>query len=210
MITIDCREKPSGIIELFEKNETEFKVEKLRYADYIINDLIAIERKTAQDFIISIMDGRLFRQVINLIKNYDYTCLIIEGNPFNTKYNIKREAIEGALIETEIFLRTPVMFTKSFKDTYRRLVEIHEHTIKIIKGVVKRPGYKPKRMMNKQLFILQGLPHIGKVLSKRLLKHFGSLVNVFNASEEKLTKVKGINTKIAREIIETIQRKFDG
>ena len=38
-------------------------------ADDILDGVSTVERKTADDFIVSIIDGRLFRQVANLKKN---------------------------------------------------------------------------------------------------------------------------------------------
>ncbi|MBP7653172.1 hypothetical protein KA977_07100 [Candidatus Dependentiae bacterium] len=77
MITIDYREEHSGILELFKTSGEEFKILKLEYGDYLISNQLAIERKTADDFVVSIIDGRLFKQVINLVKNFNYRCLII-------------------------------------------------------------------------------------------------------------------------------------
>ncbi|MBN1756194.1 hypothetical protein JW877_08295 [bacterium] len=210
MIKIDYREKPSGITALFEKNRIPHKIERLKFADYIIDDRVAIERKTAEDFVISLINGRLFKQVINLIKNSDYTCLIIEGNPFNTDYDIRTEAVEGALIDIEICLRTPVMFTKDVEDTFLRLTKIRKHWEKRHTGIVKRDGYKPKNIKSQQLFILQGFPHIGRTLSHRLLTHFGTLSRIFLATKEDLCEVKGINVKTARDIhliLRTFYRK---
>ena len=61
-ITVDYREDASGIIDLLKEKEVLIEVKKVSFGDYIINDSIAIERKTARDFLISIIDGRLFSQ----------------------------------------------------------------------------------------------------------------------------------------------------
>ena len=59
----DMRENASGIPAILA-NEYGIKVVPacLKTGDYIINEEIAVERKTAVDFAQSIMDGRLFKQ----------------------------------------------------------------------------------------------------------------------------------------------------
>ena len=53
-ITADYREKTSGLIELLENRGVLLDTTKIPYGDYIINDVITVERKTAKDFLISI------------------------------------------------------------------------------------------------------------------------------------------------------------
>ena len=54
-ITIDYRETVSGITDLLKSSGALVKIAKLSYGDYIINDTITVERKTAKDFLISII-----------------------------------------------------------------------------------------------------------------------------------------------------------
>ena len=65
-ITVDFRERASGLLELIREHDVFVEVKPLLFGDYIINDSITIERKTARDFLISIIDGRLFTQLSNL------------------------------------------------------------------------------------------------------------------------------------------------
>ena len=68
-IRVDYREKASGLIGLLKMEDAVVEVRKVPYGDYVINDSITIERKTARDFLISIIDGRLFNQLSNLKKH---------------------------------------------------------------------------------------------------------------------------------------------
>ena len=56
-ITVDYREKASGLIDLLQKEDISLNVKKIPYGDYIIGNSITIERKTARDLLISIIDG---------------------------------------------------------------------------------------------------------------------------------------------------------
>jgi ERCC4-type nuclease len=53
-ITVDYREKSSGVHDLLKNCGAFVKIAKLSYGDYIINDQITVERKTADGFLLSI------------------------------------------------------------------------------------------------------------------------------------------------------------
>lgn len=67
VIDIDYRERDSGIAGILRAKEN-FIVEekKLSIGDFLINKHIAVERKTTKDFVISLIDGRLFSQASRL------------------------------------------------------------------------------------------------------------------------------------------------
>jgi Fanconi anemia group M protein len=62
--------------------------------------------------------------------------------------------------------------------------------------------------MEQQLFIVESLPNIGPVNAKNLLKHFGTVSKVFNASENELQEVEGIGKKTAKEIRKVMDSKY--
>jgi ERCC4-type nuclease len=68
-------------------------------------------------------------------------------------------------------------------------------------GLVQRPGYYPKSKTKRQMFILQGLPGIGKKRAKILIERFESINAVINASRKELTALDGIGNNTADEII---------
>ena len=86
-IKVDFREKASGIIDLLREEEISLEIGKIRYGDYIINETITIERKTARDFLISIVDGRLFNQISNLKKNVFIPCCLSRVTLLKPIYN---------------------------------------------------------------------------------------------------------------------------
>jgi ERCC4-type nuclease len=51
-IIVDYREKASGLIDLLKNEDTFIEIKNVTYGDYIINEVITIERKTAKDFLI--------------------------------------------------------------------------------------------------------------------------------------------------------------
>jgi DNA excision repair protein ERCC-4 len=202
-ITVDYREETSGLSDLLRDSGALVEIEKLSYGDYIINDMITIERKTAKDFLVSIIDGRLFRQLSNLKKFCNHPILLIEGNPYKTVHNFDRMAIKGTLISTQTIWYVPVIFSRTKEDSRDILLMINRQVGVCIDVVPLRGGYRPKRLKSRQLYILQSLPKVGPKLAKRLLQHFKSVSKIMNASVRALTEVDGIG-KISAEKIRDV------
>ena len=201
---VDYREKASGIIDLLISGGVLAEVGRISYGDFIINDAITIERKTARDFLISIIDGRLFHQVSGLKKHCKNPVVLIEGNPYRTELDFDPMSIRGALISIKTIWHVPVIFSRSKEDTKDILMMIARQE-KNDRDVIRlRGGYRPRRLKTRQLYILQGLPGVGPMLAKRLLVHFGSIAGVVNASIKELAEVEGLGEASAEKIREVL------
>jgi DNA excision repair protein ERCC-4 len=203
-ITVDYRETASGLTDLLKNSDALVEIAKLSYGDYIINDAITVERKTAKDFLISIIDGRLFNQLSNLKKFCNHPILLIEGNPYETDHNFDRMAIKGAIVSTQTIWYVPVIFSRTKEDSRDILLMISRQLGTCIDVVPLRGGYRPKRIKSKQLFLLQGFPQVGPKLAKRLILHFKSVSKIMNASVQALTEVDGIGIISAQKIREVL------
>ena len=76
-IIVDYREKNSLVISKLIKLNFEIEFKELKVADYLVKD-VAIERKTVSDFISSMLNRRLLKQLEEL-QQYQKKLLIIEG-----------------------------------------------------------------------------------------------------------------------------------
>ena len=203
-ITVDYRETASGLTDLLKNSGVFVEIAKLSYGDYIINDTITVERKTAKDFLISIIDGRLFNQMSNLKKFCNHPILLIEGNPYETDHNFDRMAIKGALISIQTIWYVPIIFSRTKEDSRDILLMINRQVGTCIDVAPLRGGYRPKRLKSKQLYLLQGFPQVGPKLAKRLILHFKSVSKIMNASVQDLTDVDGIGMISAQKIREVL------
>jgi len=206
-ITADYRERRSGLVELLQQH-CEIEICSLHCGDYRINNHVLVERKTGKDFLLSLIDLRLFNQIKRL-KNTSYrTALIIEGNPFKTDLDFPPEAIKGALLSCQVVWQLPVLLTHSTIETAETLLSIGRQDQKNSDVVMLRGGYRPKKLRSRQLYFLQGLPGVGASLAKRLLDHFGAPRNVLNSTNEELAAVRGIGKERARVIREVLDEYF--
>lgn len=205
-ITIDYRERRSGLIELL-KERCCVEIGSLPCGDYQINNQVLVERKTARDLLLSIADHRFFNQIRRL-KNLSYrTLVIVEGDPFNTDLDFSSEAINGAILSCQVVWQLPVLFTHSVDETAHTLLAIGRQLEKHDDVILLRGGYRPRRLRTRQLYFLQGLPGVGPVLALRLLEHFGSPGSVLRSSEEELAEVKGLGKGKALRIKEVLDKQ---
>src|SRR5574340_690163 len=157
LIEIDHREKDAGIIEILRAKEGIAVEEKrLSTGDYLINKHIAVERKTTKDFILSIIDGRLFSQASRLKRHAEVLLMIIEGTDlFHSGYEVDPHAIKGAIISLSVSWQIPLIFSKSPDGTAEILIMAGVQNVKYYDEILKRMGRRPKRMQTRKLYLLQ-------------------------------------------------------
>jgi len=178
---------------------------RLPLGDYWLGSGIIVERKTLDDFALSIIDGRLFRQIQRIKQRAETAVLILEGNPAQPlSVDMHPHAFKGGLLSVALDWEMPVVFSETAEDTALMLWLMQEKHGPLAKSVSIRPGRKPKRLNARQLYVLQGLPSVGPTVAGRLLAHFGTIERVINASVDQLIEVAGVGNKTADKIREVV------
>jgi Fanconi anemia group M protein len=113
-----------------------------------------------------------------------------------------------------IDLGIPVLQTRDPQDTARFLVAVAKREQqRENRSVAVRHG-KPLSDMERQLYLLCGLPGVSDILAKRLLERFGSVAAVFTAPVRDLAEVEGVGPARASEIRRVLdlpaRRREDG
>ncbi len=201
-IVADDRERTSDVIESLLKIESvEVNIRRLSIGDYQIGNRLIVERKTLYDFAVSIIDGRLFKQMLCLSNSNSKGVLILEGKTGDTvDIGMTREAMQGALITVSLIIGIPVLRSKNPAETAKLIVFLARQLKSIANGGVQRHGYQPKGIRSRQRYILQGLPGVGRERADRLLDRFGSVEAVVSAGIDDLQTVDGIGKTIAEKI----------
>jgi Fanconi anemia group M protein len=124
-IFADHREKGSGVIKELVDLNVELKLEQLNMADYVLSSRCGVEFKNVEDFVNSIIDGRLLEQIKQIKNNFERPLVIIEGKQdlFSVR-NIHPNAIRGMLATIAVSYGIPTLFTKSPKETAALLLAI--------------------------------------------------------------------------------------
>ena len=201
-IIVDYREKNSLVASTLVELGFEIQFQELKVADYLVNN-IAIERKTVSDFINSIINKRITRQMQEL-QQYEDKLLIIEGIDEQELYSddntrINSNAIRGFLLSVILKHRIPVILTKNYEDTAKYLSVLARKKEKESSlNVTKKSLNKTERLQ----FILESFPGIGPKTAKKLLSHFGTIKNIANASAEELKGVIGKKADIFKGLVD--------
>ena len=75
---------------------------------------IVVGRKTTKDFVVSVIDGRLFSQASHLKRHTETPFMVIEGiDLFHTGYKIDTQAIKGVIVSLSVSWQIPLIFSKT-------------------------------------------------------------------------------------------------
>ena len=203
MILVDSREKNSLVLsELYEKKH-EIKREILPVGDYIIGN-IAIERKTLNDFISSMLSKRLIEQLQNL-KQFPKQLLMLEGE--EKRINIHPNAIRGMLLSISLDYGIPVIFSKNESETAEFLMLLDKKQNKPPSEISLVAKRKSNTIKEQQQIILENFPGIGPSTAKKLLENFKSLKKIFSTSEKKLIE-SGLNEQKTRDLKKIVDWEY--
>ncbi len=207
---MDQREKRSKVLQhLSAQEEVIIRLKHLSVGDYVVSDRVAIERKTVNDFLQSIVDKRLFNQIQELKEAFEHPIFIIEGKDLYGAGRIHPNAVRGAVSFIITLHNIPVISTVDAEDTAGMIFFIAKHEQHGLDyDISLRQKKKSFTLKQQQEHIVEALPKVGPALAKALLQHFGSVAKVFSATESELMKVEKIGPKKAKEIRELIQREY--
>ena len=209
-IIVDHREKGSGVIKELIELGAAINLEKIENADYLLSSRVGVEYKTSEDFVNSIIDGRLLQQAKDLKNNFERPLVLVEGEQdIYSIRNVHPNSIRGMLATIAISYGIPVLFTKNAKES-AALLNI------IAKREQESEGsdfslHSEKREMSLkdwQEYIIAALPGVGSNLAKPLLREFKSVKNVVNASLDELQKVEKIGPVKAGKIKEITDEEY--
>src|SRR3989338_3569486 len=203
-IIADNHEKNSLVISELLELGIDAEMQHLPVADFLVNG-VAIERKTISDFLSSMINKRLARQ-LEEIKQYPKSLLIIEGIDEQELYDdcnhegINANAIRGFLLSIVLEFQVPIIFTKDYADTAKFISVLAKKEKKehISIRAVKKSLNKKEQLQ----YILEGFPCVGPATAKKLLKKFGCIKNIINASDEELKKEIGKKSDLFKIITE--------
>ncbi|MBE8540049.1 ERCC4 domain-containing protein [Geoglobus acetivorans] len=210
-IFADSREMRSSVVKKLRDRGVKIEIKSLEVADYVLSERVAVERKTAEDFVNSLIGKeRLFSQLINLKKSYQRPLLIIEGENLYGRRMVSPAAIRGAIASITVDFGIPVIFTRNEDETAEFLTAIAKREQEIKKREISLHADKTKRSLREELeYVVSAIPDVGPVIAKNLLSHFRTLKNLANADVEELKKVPKVGDKTAEKIWSFFNAKYD-
>ena len=206
-IVIDVREKKSGIPDLLKAVGVNIEIKTLPIGDYIVAPETVVERKSIQDLLSSIFDGRLFDQCSRLKEHFQHPIILMEGNVDEIDFITENPLIfYGALSTIAIDFKIPIIPTSSASHTAKLLVSMCSRK-ESSKGPFLKKIKKSNDLQRQQLSSLCSLPGVGEKTAIRMLKKFGSPLQVFTAPYTELSKVEGLGASRAKKIKKMLESK---
>ncbi|MFW9909576.1 MAG: ERCC4 domain-containing protein [Candidatus Thorarchaeota archaeon] len=210
-LIVDSRELPTAVARELARLDVIISGESLEIGDYVASEDVAIERKESNDFIQSLIDGRLFVQLSALRSAYRRPVLIIEGEQIIGLRGVNPASIYGALASIAIRIQVPIIWTRNAEETANVLYRIaHLEQISSRKPLRTRSGDSKGSDAETLEYILSGFPGVDTVTSRALLTEFGTLERIFSEETKTLQKAKGVGPKIAGRIRRLLQTEYPG
>lgn len=193
-------------------------------ADFLLSTnrgLVGIQRKKFPgDFLASIQDGRLVKELAQL-RELEFRIILLEGKPRYTKdgvlLNGRRHSaytrtgfrnlcrslqyVEGCYIEWSSNIPDTIAVLKELQGYFDKGLHASLHARHRFESKL----FVPSRQERLQFFY-QGLPAISVVRSIKLSEVYESPIDLFNAEISDLSKIHGIGKNIATGIYNFIRK----
>ena len=208
-LIVDSRENINFKKEIFEDSNINFTSKRLDVSDILIDNYLAIERKTPKDFVNSLLDKRLFSQLKELALNFKRPLLIIEGEEsLFIQRNLSPNIILSSLISIQVDFRIPIIFTKDSKETIEYIKLIIKRREKLNKNlsvnVVKQTKSNRENLEN----FIGTIPKLNKTSAKKLLTKFKTIKDLVNSQIKDLEECEGIGKIRAKYLYEFFRENY--
>ena len=206
-IIIDERERKSGIPKLLKDIGVNVEIKTLPIGDYIVSHETVVERKSINDLIASIFDGRLFDQCNRLKEHFQFPIILLEGNVDEIESITENPLVfYGALSTIAVDFKIPIIPTPNASHTAKLLVSLSSRK-ESIKGPLLKKIKKSNDIQKQQLIVLCSLPGIGEKTAIRMLEKFGTPLKALSSSTKDLAKIPGLGESRAKKIKKMLQEK---
>ncbi|AFC99836.1 ERCC4-like helicase [Methanocella conradii HZ254] len=210
-VYVDAREMRSAVVKNLEGMSVSLNVKTLEVGDYVLSDRVCVERKTADDFLDTLFGaGRsLFEQVIAMKHSYMRPILVIEGEGLYTKRRVSPAVIHGVLASIAVDYGVPIIFTADEAETASFLYSVaRREQIERKRSVNPHAQKASHTLAERQEYLVSAISEVGPVIAKNLLRHFGSVKAIVNATEEELKQVDKVGEKTAKKIREVMDAEY--
>lgn len=212
-IIVHPREEKSAVAAYWQTYAARFpglelEVAELDCGDYVLGGGVRVERKSATDFNLAVMDRRLYGEVARLKAVADQVVYVVEGDLFAERFHsdpqLTREALAWMTALQGVAL-LPSSGEAFSAEMLFSMAKLAQHGFG--QPPVLRNG-KPFDPRGAQLYVAEGLPGISPVVARRLLEHFGTLAALCAAPVEALAQVEGVPVQLAQRIRKVLDAEF--
>jgi ERCC4-type nuclease len=215
-LIIDSREK-SNLSEFIisEASRMNILTEKqwIEIGDYVYQD-VCFEAKSTIDFLQSVLNGRLWNQVDNMDRHYEYSIVIIHGSlhqvmayPKYVNMEINEQLLKhkfyGALGRLTLDTDCKVFWVESPQKAAKIITTICKMR-PVKRSVIQPTLLKRITTDDLRLDMLCTIKGVSKSKAKKIIEKYGSVMEVGESNVNELSSIDGIGPTIAKRIIDTL------
>jgi ERCC4-type nuclease len=201
-IRVDTREKGRIISRLEGLAGVTLEYVEMDLGDYLLPGDFVIERKSATDLILSVVDRSLWDKVAKLKSQYERVAYIIEGDLYTARFHQQALDIHRALAAMVVGYGVSVLPSPD-ADNSGMLIYLLGLAAMQGTAATERPG-KPAIRRDAQRYLLEALPGVDADRSEALLRRFGTARDALAADVESLAAVDGMDPDRAARIVEVL------
>lgn len=199
-LTLDTRELNGPVVKHWQAYRGHFPglswgSAELPSGDYVLGGGLVLERKSATDFSLAVMDGRVPELAARLLLDFDRPVLVVEGDFYSGRFHGDPQKLREALAHLTL-QAIPLMPSPDPAFTAGLI-----YNLALALAAPKTPATlrhgRPFDPVSSRRFLVEGLPGVNETLAKALLQRFGSPAGVFAAAAEELAQVPGISVEAA-------------
>jgi ERCC4-type nuclease len=201
-IVVDIHERSSGIAATLTHLGMDVSVKRLDVGDYLVESSVIVERKAVPDMHFSVRQGRLWRQVWELMDTGRRPFLLVEGVDLAAG-PLDADALRASLLTasergiTVIRSRSPVDSARWLRLMALRARQRDRPPYRVNHARKRR---RPRRVAEAALL---AVPGISVVTAQALLDRFGTLGEIVAASPEDWMTVRGVGQTRAAALTRT-------
>lgn len=204
-VIIDSREPEEMIIAVSNHSEVgDWFVDEREYGDLIINDSVAIERKTPSDFSSSVLDDRIKIQAKGLMESDYRGYILVEGTIDDIKNlkhsNLHENAIRGVMASITVRYGIPVIPVGNLESLVDLAVRMGRKATEEETSPVLESGAIESRDAPTLVRMYACIPGIGQEAAWNLFSQYPSLEAILNASVEDLVEVPQVGERRAEAV----------
>ncbi len=202
-------EKGPIIQKLEQIPGVELEFAELAVGDYLLDHGLVVERKSATDFILSVVDKRLPDEVGKLTAEHARPVYVIEGDLYEPRFHQKAFDVHLALSWMSVLHGIPVLPSRDAESSAVLVYAMAADAQHRLGQPASHRAGDPKARGEAQRYLVEGLPGVDAGGAEALLERFGTPAAVFAASVENLVAA-GLEEKAAQRIRRTLDSTWYG
>lgn len=212
-IIVDSRELNGTLVKHWQTYSGNFpgleqEARELELGDFVIDNNTVIERKSSTDFMLSVMDKKIFGNLAKLKAEFDRIVYIVEGDIFAPRFHSNPTTLRDALaymsaVEGVALIPSP--------DAQMSAELVYDMAMYVQHGgdkVVSVRSTRPKDVRSSQQYVVESLPGVSAERARELLRTFGNAAKVFAASDNAL-QAAGLSVDTVARIRKILEAQWN-